>query len=355
MVREHNITAAPADEETERIHFLRINMAEFQAYIFKEDVEKLQSEAGSATQKSGSLFGQWTSTGNPVVQYVVPSAVNRADSESYGKKLWEGYRVCHIGEWQSVRSYRRQTAQDAERHLLSNFKGGKPKRFLVLDVEATDIKPYLLEGENQRRRGILDRLDGVNPFNRADVDPQQSTGQHFRQPSHHKGQSTAAQGGDWSQFQPRPQLQQQSTGQHFRQPSHHKGQSTAAQGGDWSQFQPRPQLQPATTRNYQWYSGSMENGTFEKILNDFKRIASQGKVEITRDKTTEDLSMAFRDKHRFKNWQVDFPCNFPSAGALLIEDSDSQSKCKKHPQVTNTDQIQAVRKMTNFVERPFFY
>ena len=99
----------------------------------------------------------------------------------------------------------------------------------------------------------------------------------------------------------------------------------------------------------------MENGTFEKILNDFKRIASQGKVEITRDKTTEDLSMAFRDKHRFKNWQVDFPCNFPSAGALLIEDSDSQSKCKKHPQVTNTDQIQAVRKMTNFVERPFFY
>ena len=319
MVREHNITAAPADEETERIHFLRINMAEFKAYIFKEDVQKLQSEAGSAIQKSGSLFGQWTSTGNPVVQYVVPSAVNRADSESYGKKLWEGYRVCHIGEWQSVRSYRRQTAQDAERHLLSNFKGGKPKRFLVLDVEVTDIKPYLLEGENQRRRGILDRLDGVNPFNRHDVDPQQSTGQHFRQPSHHKGQSTAAQ------------------------------------GGDWSQFQPRPQLQPATTRNYQWYSGSMENGTFEKILNDFKRIASQGKVEITRDKTTEDLSMAFRDKRHFKNWQVDFPCNFPSAGALLIEDSDSQSKCKKHPQVTNTDQIQAVRKMTNFVERPFFY
>ena len=98
----------------------------------------------------------------------------------------------------------------------------------------------------------------------------------------------------------------------------------------------------------------MENGTFEKILNDFKRIASQGKVEITRDKTTEDLSMAFRDKRHFKNWQVDFPHNFPSAGALLIEESDSQSKCKKHPQVTNTDQIQAVRKMTNFVERPFF-
>ena len=165
----------------------------------------------------------------------------------------------------------------------------------------------------------MELLEVENPFNRPDVDPQQSTGQHFHQSSHHRGQSTAAQ------------------------------------GGDWSQFQPRPQLQPATTRNYQWYSGSMENGTFEKILNDFKRIAYQGKVEITRNTTTEDLSIAFKDKRHFKKWQVDFPYNFPHAGALLIEDSDSQSKCKKHPQVTNTDQIQAVRKMTNYVERPFFY
>ena len=317
MVREHNITAAPADEETERIHFLRINMTEFIAYIFKEDVQKLQSEAGSAHRKSGSLFGQWTSTGNPVVQYVVPSAVHGADSERYGKKLWEGYRVCHIGEWRSVRSCGQQTVQGAGGHLSTNFKGGKPERFLVLDVEENDIKPYLFEGENQGRRGKLERLDGANPFNRPDVDPQQPTGQHFRQPSHYRGQSTAAQ------------------------------------GGDRSQFQPRPQLQPATTRNYQWYSGSMENGTFEKILNDFKRIAYQGKVEITRDKTTEDLSMAFKDKRHFKKWQVDFPYNFPYAGALLIEDLESRSKCKKHRQVTNGDQIQAVRKMTHYIERPF--
>ena len=163
----------------------------------------------------------------------------------------------------------------------------------------------------------MELLKGENPFNRPDVDPQQLTGQHFHQSSHYRGQPTAAQ------------------------------------GGDWSQFQPRPQLQPATTRNYQWYSSSMENGTFEKILNDFKRIAYQGKVEITRDKTTEDLSMAFRDKRHFKKWQVDFPCNFPRAGALLIEDLESRSKCKKHPQVTNNDQIQAVRKMTDYIERPF--
>ena len=312
-------TSRPANDKAIAVDTNEKGEVTFTTYIFQEDVQKLHREAGYAQQKSGSLFGLWTSTGNPVVRYVVPSAVHRADSERYGTKLWDGYRLCHIGEWRSVRSQRArgQTVQDAVRHLLSNFKGGIPERFLVLDVEVTDIKPFLFEGETQRRRGKLERLEGENPFNRPDVDPQQPTGQHFRQPSHYRGQSTAAQ------------------------------------GGDRSQFQPRPQLQPATTRNYQWYSGSMENGTFEKILNDFKRIAYQGKVEITRNTTTEDLSMAFKDNHHFKKWQVDFPYNFPRAGALLIEDSDSRSKCKKHPQVTNNDQIQAVRKMTDYIERPF--
>ena len=42
----------------------------------------------------------------------------------------------------------------------------------------------------------------------------------------------------------------------------------------------------AGQEKYQWYSGSGENRTFEKILNDFMRIAYQGQVELTRDKTT---------------------------------------------------------------------
>ena len=310
-------TSRPANDKAITVDTNEKGEVTFTAYIFQEDVQKLHIEAGSTEQKSGSLFGLWTSTGNPVVRYVVSAAVHRADSERYGTKLWDGYRLCHIGEWQSVRFHRRETVQDAGRHLLSNFKGGKPKRFLVLDVEVNDIKPYLFEGETQRRRGKLERLEGENPFNRPDVDPQQPTEQHLYQSSHHRVQSSAGQGRDWL----RPQ--------------------------------PRPQLKPAITRKYQWYSDSVGNGTFEKILNDFKRIAYQGQVEITREKTTEDLSMAFKDKRHFKKWQVDFPHNFPRAGALLIEDPDSRSKCKKYPQVTNTDQIQAVRKMTDYIERPF--
>ena len=312
-------TSRPANDKAIAVDTNEKGEVTFTAYIFQEDVQKLHREAGSTEQKSGSLFGLWTSTGNPVVRYVVSAAVHRADSERYGTKLWDGYRLCHIGEWRLVRSQRArgQTVQDTGRHLLSNFKGGKPERFLVLDVEVTDIKPFLFEGENQRRRGKLELLEGENPFNRPDIDAQQSTEQHLYQSSHHRVQSSAGQGRDWL----RPQ--------------------------------PRPQLKPAITRKYQWYSDSVGNGTFEKILNDFKRIAYQGQVEITRNKTTEDLSMAFKDKRRLKKWQVDFPYNFPLVGALLIEDPDSRSKCKKYPQVTNTDQIQAVRKMTDCIERPF--
>ena len=278
-------------------------MDEFTAYIFQEDVLKLHREAGYAEQKSGSLFGQWTSTGNPVVHYVVPSAVRRAESERYGTKLWDGYRLCHIGEWQSVRSQRRETVQDAGR------KGEKPKRFLVLDVEVTNITPYLFEGETQRRRGKLELLEGENPFNRPDVDPQQPTGQHFHQSSHH----------------------------------------------DWPRPQPRPQLQPATTRKHQWYPHSEKTGKFEKILNAFKKIADRDEVEITRNTTTEDLSMAFKDKRHFKKWQVDFPYNFPHAGALLIEEPDLRSIRKQYQQSPTSDEIQAVRNMISYIDRPSFH
>ena len=318
MVREYSIAAALAYEETERIHFLRINMAEFTAYIFKEDVQKLNSEAGFAGQKCGSLFGQWTSTGNPVVHYVVPSTVSRADSERYGAKLWDDYRLCHIGEWRSVRPQRGQNVQDAGRHLLSNFKDGKPKRFLVLDVEVHDIKPHLFESETQRRSGKVESLDGENPFNRPDTNPQPSTGRHFHQSSHHQGQSNAAQGRDWL----RPQ--------------------------------PRPQLQPADTRYSQWYSAPKGNEKLGKAFEDFKKIASQDHVEMTRDVDTQDISMVFRDQRNLKKWKVDFPSNFPYEGALLIEDPDLRSKCKKYRQSTNTNVNQAVKNMISHIQQSSF-
>ena len=293
-------------------------MAEFTftAYVFQEDVQKLKSETGSAVPKSGSLFGQWTSTGNPVVHYIVPSAVYRADSERYGTKLWDGYRLCHIGEWRSVRSHKRQTEDRG--HLLSNFKGGNPKRFLVLDVEVTDVKPYLFEGGTQWRSGKLESLEGENPFNRSDVDPQRSTGQHIHQSSHHQGQSTAAQGRDWLRPQPRPQLQQ------------------------------------ADTRNSQWYSDPKGNEKVRKALEEFKKIAYQNQVEMSRDINTQDISMAFKDQNAIKRWQVDFPFNFPRMGAVLIENPHLPSMCKKLQQPTYTNENQAVKNMISHIKRSSF-
>ena len=41
-------------------------------------------------------------------------------------------------------------------------------------------------------------------------------------------------------------------------------------------------------------------------------------MEISRDTRTENISLSFTDKRRGK-WEVQFPPNFPTGGATLIE------------------------------------
>lgn len=289
----------------------------FTAYIFREDLQKLQREAGSAEQKSGSLFGQWTSTGNPVVHYAVPSAVDRADSETYGTELWNGYRLCHIGEWRSIRHFRPgQSVHDDGRHLLSKFKGGKPRRFLVLDVGVTNTEPYLFESESRRRKGEVEPLRGENPFNRPDVDPQQLFGrQHHHLPQNRVEQSPATQG-------------------HYRP-------------------LPPPSPQEAVTATYQWYSVPGGNDKLQRAFEEFKQIAYQSVVNMSRDTATQNLSMSFKDRHHLKKWQVDFPPTFPKEGAVLIENPDLRNK-KMSPQASNTTTTQAVKKLISCIQRSSF-
>lgn len=280
----------------------------FTAYIFDEDHRKLNGEAASGMEKSGSLFGQWTSTGNPVVHYVVPSRVDSVTSARIGAELWKCYRICHIGEWRSVRQYSGHSDYERSR-LRSKFDGGNPKRFLILDVEETKICPYLFDNKSQSGRGKVDKLQGENPFNRTDIDPQ------------------------YGDLIP-----------------HHEEKPTPAQRRDWHQPQPRQQLQPAVTNKCQWYTGDRGNETLEKIFNDFKRIAYQGQVEMSRDKTTEDISMSFTDQRR-RNWQVDFPSTFPAEGAILIENPDSRGRERKcHRQAPTSKASQAVKNMISYIQ-----
>lgn len=280
----------------------------FTAYIFEEDDRKLKREAGG----SGSLFGQWTSTGNPVVHYAVPSAVDRDASARIGEELWSRYRLCHIGEWRSVRQYSGQSDYE-RRRLRSEFYDVKPKRFLVLDVEATKICPYLFESETQIGRGKLEPLNGENPFNRSDVDPLKTTRQHYR-----------------------PSEQPTTT-------------------PEWRQSQPKhPEPKEAVTSRYQWYSVPGGNEKLLKVQEEFKNIAHQGEVNMSRDTTTENIMMSFMDKRRRKKWQVNFPSTFPSKGALLIENPDSRGVGREHRQAKSSKEDQAVEKMISTIQSSFF-
>lgn len=282
----------------------------FTAYIFEEDRQKLKREAGGSG--GGSLFGQWTSTGNPVVHYAVPSYVDKDTSvRVIGEELWSRYRLCHIGEWRSVSQYSGRSDHERSR-LRSEFNGGNPKRFLVLDVDTTKICPYLFESEIQMGRGNLEPLDGENPFNRSDVDPLKTRRQHYHSPE----------------------------------------QPTTTQEWGWSQPK-RHELQEAVTRRYQWYSVAGGNEKLLKVLEEFKKIAHQGEVNMSRDTTTENMMMSFIEKRHRHKWQVNFPSTFPTAGAVLIENPDSRGGGTDHRQATNSKVDQAVRNMISTIQSPF--
>lgn len=295
-------------------------MEVFTAYIFHEDKEKLNEEVRRrATQKGGSLFGQWTSTGNPVVHYAV-SYNDRAATERIGGNLWEGYRLCHIGEWRPVTSYGGGVQPD-RRAVLSDFRGGRPKRFLVLDVDGTRILPYLFENELEKGRGKLEILSGENPFNRPDVlHPQQLTRHDYGEPRHYEQQSAAVQ--QWTR--PRPQPYQQG-----------------------------PQLQEAFTTERQWYSGDKGSSKLQKVLADFKKIAYQDHVEMSRDTTTQNISMSFIDERHRKKWEVKFPSMFPNEGAILIENPGSRSP-RKLQQSYSDKANQAVKNMISYIQQSRF-
>lgn len=296
-------------------------MEVFTAYIFHEDNRKLNEESRRTAQKGGSLFGQWTSTGNPVVHYAVSHNVDRVATERIGGNLWDGYRLCHIGEWRPVTSYG-GGGQPDRRAVISNFRGGRPKRFLVLDVDGTRILPYLFENEVQKGRGKLEILSGENPFNRPDVlHPQQLTRQDSGEPRHYEQQSAAVE----QRTRPRPQPYQQG-----------------------------PQLQEAFTTELQWYSGDNGSSTLQNVLAQFKKIAYQDHVEMSRDTNTHDISMSFIDERRGKKWEVKFPPKFPIVGAILIENPDSRSP-RKQRQASNVKASQAVKNMITSIEQSRFY
>ena len=247
----------------------------FTAYIFEEDHRRLNREFNKSSG-GGSLYGQWTSTGNPVIH--VAFSYSRPKQSGMTEHLSQSYKLCHIGEWRPVGGGRRED-------LLSKYRG-RGTRFMVVDVAQDLIMPNLYEKHEQQFRligqGKLECLSGENPFNRVLGNPQAA--RHDLPP--------------------------------YRQPAM-AGQDQRNRG------HARSQSQEIEIKSYQWYSSDRGNEKLQYVFQKFQEIARSGtQVEMSRDTDTHDMSMAFTGIH-FQKWEVKFPAKFPLDGATLINKSQS--------------------------------
>lgn len=260
----------------------------FTAYIFREDLERLKNDAARGSN-GGSLYGQLTSTGNPVVHVAFSeTGPLKPGSET---KLHESYRLCHIGEWIAGK-WDSRTRQN----LLRKYKGhGSPSRFVVLEVASRVlVTPYLFVEHTQEKEGKLEELKGENPFNRRDVLTNAVVGQKKR---------TSAE-------------------------RHHATAGAVAirahqSPGEW-QRSPAPRGQVAHTSPDQWYGNQEGQAKLKFVLDSVRAIAHHGEVDMARDTETHDMCMSFTDLFN-KKWDVKFSVSFPRGGVLVTNKSQSRT------------------------------
>ena len=280
-------------------------MASCTAYIFEEDFVRLTTQEflhASRQQRGGSLFGQWTSTGNPVIHRAMFFSASQSERDKMGKDLYDMFRICHIGEWRPAPSHGGNDYHEMNARG-DLWRTGFPARFLVLDVSRGDIVPFLFEGQTPKGRGRLERLPGKNPFNQTEL----------------------------LERRPEPARNPPRV-----QPTY-VGQST------WASAQPAAsQTQEAVTSGVQWYSSDEGNEKLKKVHQEFKEIAFGGKVDMSRDTATQNISLSFTDSRCRKKWEVQFPARFPTVGALLIENPGTRFK-REERQGTNDKASKAVK------------
>lgn len=278
----------------------------FTAYIFEEDYERLTRREvlhASQQQKGGSLFGQWTSTGNPVIHRALSYSQSQDECDAIARSLYEGFRVCHIGEWRPVEVHTYNDKQ-AKRSL----RPAREERFLVLDVSRADIVPFLLNRQTAQP-GRLERLSGKNPFNKTEsFDEPLARRDYDYQVRHAGGQPNFA--------------------------------SQASRG---------TQFQEAVTTGVQWYSGEDGNKKLKRVFKDIEEIA-HGNVNMSRDTVTENISLSFTDSLRRSKWEIKFPSTFPARGALLIENPGTSGE-KRQWQGKSDKASNAVKNMISCIQR----
>ena len=278
----------------------------FTAYIFEEDYKRLKGREVlhvSQQQKGGSLFGQWTSTGNPVIHRALSYSQSQDERDAVARSLYEGFRVCHIGEWRPVEAH---TYNDMQ--ARQSLRPAREERFLVLDVSRTDIVPFLLNPQTAQL-GRLERLSGKNPFNKTESFDEPLTRRDYDYQARHAG-----------------------------------GQPNFA-----SQASRAAQFQEARTTGGQWYSGEEGNKKLKRVFKDIEEIAL-GNVNMSRDTVTQDISLSFTDNLRRSKWEIKFPSSFPARGALLIENPGTSEE-KRQWQRKSDKASDAVKYVISCIQR----
>ena len=261
-------------------------MSSFTAYIFRSDADTLLANARRG--ESGSLFGQWTSTGNPVVHAIM----RKEEARNEGRLLYEAYRLCNIGEWRIVDRNDRDGRYRIAHTVFSERQSRRTAigKILIIDVNnMTGITPYLYTPvftqlpiqryELKEQLGVVEFLGGENPFIKA-----------------RRGLMNP------SQFSPV-----------VNAPPAYQQQAFVPRSQDTRRYAPSSQTQEADISSHQWYANERD---MQHVIKELKRVA-EGELDISRDTVTHDLTVKFTDNRYGRSWTAKFPSSFPTEGATV--------------------------------------
>ena len=290
----------------------------FTTYIFKEDLARLRKDADPLGGTGGSLYGQWTSTGNPVVHVAISKSGRY--SEGVETFLFNNYRLCHIGEWAGSKPGPRNSEV-----LLSKYKGSRPaRRFVILEVTAEAAFPFLFVNGKSDGQGRVEVLQGENPFNKPELLGTSSL-------SYSPGNSGT-------------QHRLPATGREMRGNAVHvpSNQPPVSHFQQYPVHTRQPQVQDVHTSSIQWYANESGEEKLKQVFLKMKDMAVRDQVEMSRDTYTHDMSMSFIDKYHNRNWEVKFPTYFPRGGAFVTNKSQVLTHAPYPYRISGSESVEKV-------------
>lgn len=152
-------------------------------FIYKSELEYLSKSILDYPniETGGNLFGYWTHSGRPVIQYVIGPGKNANHERSFfnqdneflvqiGTKLMNEHALQHIGEWHSHHKLglARPSGHDSST-IIKGMKGVRMNKFLLLigncDDTTSTINPFLyIDGRSSYVTPEWVVLEGNSPI-----------------------------------------------------------------------------------------------------------------------------------------------------------------------------------------------